>query len=142
MKYRKAFCIILDTIHIFIRFSDLSADDFLIQVVPQHLELRHGLLDGAAVGLLRHLLQQESCLVVEALHLYLQLVGLAFKLLGDQASRETPVNRQDNTTGPGEVRPFGTGAESLCGKYKGSFSFTDAADTTRHGRHVPSRLLP
>lgn len=37
-------------------FSDLSTDDLLIQVVPQHLELRHWLLDGAAVSVLRHLL--------------------------------------------------------------------------------------
>lgn len=62
-------------------FPDLSADDLLIQVVPEHLELRHGLLDGAAVGLLRHLLQQEACLVVQALHLDLQLVRLSFELL-------------------------------------------------------------
>lgn len=62
-------------------FSDLSTDDLLIQVVPEHLELRHWLLDGAAISLLRHLLQQEARLVVQALHLDLQLVGLAFELL-------------------------------------------------------------
>ena len=39
---------------------DLSADDLLIQVLPEHLELRHWLLDGAAICLLRHLLQQEA----------------------------------------------------------------------------------
>ena len=60
---------------------DLSADDLLIQVLPEHLQLRHGLLDGAAVGLLRHLLQQEAWLVVKALHFYLQLVSLSFELL-------------------------------------------------------------
>lgn len=62
-------------------FSDLSTDDLLIQVVPQHLELRHWLLDGAAIGLLCHLLQQEARLVVQALHFDLQLVSFSFKLL-------------------------------------------------------------
>lgn len=132
-------------LEIFASFSDLSTDDFLIQVVPQHLQLRHGLLDGAAVGLLRHLLQQESRLVVEALHLYLQLVGLAFELLGD-ASTETQltVNKEDNTTSPGEVQPFRTGVKSLCGRYKGSFCLIHAADITcsnSRGRHL-FRLRP
>lgn len=64
--------------------SDLSADDLLIQVVPEHLELRHWLLDGAAIGLLRYLFQQEACLMVQALHLDLQLVRLSFELLQHQ----------------------------------------------------------
>lgn len=64
--------------------SDLSADNLFIQVVPEHLELRHGLLDGTAIGLLRHLLQQEACLVVQTLHLDLQLVRLSFELLTHQ----------------------------------------------------------
>lgn len=51
--------------------SDLPADNLLIQVLPEHLELSHWLLDGAAIGLLRHLLQQEACLVVQTLHLNL-----------------------------------------------------------------------
>lgn len=65
-------------------FSDLSTDDLLIQVVPQHLQLRHWLLDCAAIGLLRHLLEQEASLVVQALHLDLQLVRLSFELLKRQ----------------------------------------------------------
>lgn len=64
--------------------SDLSADDLFIQVVPQHLELRHGLLNGATIGLLCHLLQQEACLVVQTLHLDLELVCLSFVLLTHQ----------------------------------------------------------
>lgn len=44
--------------------SDLTADNLLIQVVPEHLELRHRLLDGAAISLLFHLLQKEAGLVV------------------------------------------------------------------------------
>lgn len=62
-------------------FSDLSADDLLVEVVPEHFKLRHWLLDGQSVGLLRHLLQQETGLVVQALHLDLQLVRLSFELL-------------------------------------------------------------
>lgn len=65
----------------------LSADDLLIQVVPEHLELGHWLLDGAAISLLRHLLQQEARLVVQALHLNLQLVRLYFELLKHQHTR-------------------------------------------------------
>ena len=61
--------------------SNLSADDLLIQIVPEHLELRHWLLYGAAIGLLFHLLQQEARLVVQPLHLNLQLVRFSFELL-------------------------------------------------------------
>ena len=65
--------------------TDLSADDLLVQVDTEHLELGHRLLDGAAIGLLRHLLQQEPRLVAEALHLDLQLVRLPFVLLKEPA---------------------------------------------------------
>lgn len=51
--------------------ADLPTDDLLIQVVPKHFEFRHRLLDGGAVSLLCHLLQQEAGLVVQTLHLNL-----------------------------------------------------------------------
>lgn len=68
--------------------THLSPNDLLIQAVPEHLELRHRLLDGAAIGLLRHFLQQEARLVVESLHLDLQLVGLFFELLNHRPQQE------------------------------------------------------
>lgn len=73
---------------IFLPRPHLSPDDLLVQVVPEHLELRHGLLDGAAIGLLAHLLQQEARLVVEPLHLDLQLVGLLFELLSHRHKQQ------------------------------------------------------
>lgn len=63
--------------------SDLATDYLLVHVVPEHLELRHRLLDGRAIGLLRHLLQQEAGLVVQTLHLNLELVRFSFELLKD-----------------------------------------------------------
>ncbi|TNN67209.1 hypothetical protein EYF80_022547 [Liparis tanakae] len=42
-------------------------------IFPEHLELGHRLLDGGAIVLLRHFLQQEARLVVQPLHLNLQL---------------------------------------------------------------------
>lgn len=75
--------------------SNLPADDLLIQVVPEHLELRHWLLNGAAISLLRHLLQQEARLVVQALHLNLQLVRLSFELLTKPARTQLhPISQQ------------------------------------------------
>jgi len=64
--------------------SDLSADDLFVQIAPEHLELRHRLLDGAAIAVLRHLLQQEAGLVVQTFHLNLQLVRFSFELLTKQ----------------------------------------------------------
>lgn len=99
----------------FFPFSDLSTDDLLIQVVPEHLELRHWLLDGAAISLLRHLLQQEARLVVQALHLDLQLVGLSFELLkhtyNGTPNQPTEVQSfMDNTSDP---RRYGFSAQDL-----------------------------
>lgn len=88
--------------------THLSPDDLLIQTVPEHLELRHGLLDGAAISLLSHLLQQEARLVVESLHLDLQLVGLFFELLNHRHQQERQYKSQQQI--------YSTSSALLCTK--------------------------
>lgn len=78
----------------------LSPDDLLVQVVPEHLELRHWLLDGAAIGFLGHLLQQEARLVVQSLHLDLQLVGLLFELLNHRHKQQREYKSQEQIYRP------------------------------------------